>query len=222
MTTSTTGGSRPLRADAARNREAILSAARTEFAESGTSASMNQIARRANVGIATLLRRFPTRGQLLAAVFEEKLEAYVSALEAGLEDADGWRGFRTFLELAFEMQARDCAFTDVLTMSVPGVPEFTEKQRRASRLLPDLVERARATGRLRADVTHQDVALLLWSISGVVQATRRSAPEAWRRVAALSFASLQTDAEELPPPPTSQQLFRSFAQERVAGARSRG
>lgn len=222
MTKSTTGSSRPLRADAARNREAILEAARTEFAASGTSASMNQIARRANVGIATLLRRFPTRGELLAEVFADKLETYVSALESGLEDADGWRGFRRFLELAFEMQARDCAFTDVLTMSVPGVPEFTEKQRRASRLLPELVDRARATGRLRPDVTHQDVALLLWSISGVVHATRRSAPDAWRRVAALSIAALQTETEELPPPPTPQQLFRSFAQGRVAGSRARG
>ena len=67
--------SRPLRADAARNRDAILESARQVFAESGTDAALEEIARRADVGIATLYRRFPTREGLVAAAFEPRLRA---------------------------------------------------------------------------------------------------------------------------------------------------
>ncbi|WP_425860422.1 TetR/AcrR family transcriptional regulator [Arthrobacter sp. TWP1-1] len=204
-----------LRADAERNREAILVAARQVFAEDGSSASMNEIARRSGVSIATLFRRFPTRGQLLAAVFTEKVAAYVNAIDSALDDPDAWRGFRSYLETAFEIQAENCAFTDVLTMSVPEAPEFMAEQRRASRLLPQLVERAQATGRLRPDFVHQDVALLLLAIAGVVNATRKSAPEAWRRVAALSIEALQSQREQLPAAPSTQQLYRTFALERI-------
>jgi AcrR family transcriptional regulator len=204
-----------LRADAERNREAVLVAARQVFAEDGSSASMNEIARRAGVGIATLFRRFPSRDQLLAAAFTEKIATYVKAMDGALADPDAWRGFRSYLEKAFEMQAEDCAFTEVLTMSVPEVPEFMAEQRRASRLLPQLVERAQATGRLRPDFVHQDVALLLLAIAGVVDATRVSAPEAWRRVAALSIEALQAEREILPPAPSTQQLYRTFALERI-------
>ncbi|WP_420363688.1 hypothetical protein AABM26_04995 [Curtobacterium aetherium] len=109
--------------------------------------------------------------------------SYVAAIERALDDPDGWRGFRGYLETAFEMQAADCAFTDVLTMSFPDVPEFTREQRRAGSLLPELVERARTTGRLRPDFVHQDVTLLLLATAGVAKATRHTAPDAWRRVA---------------------------------------
>ena len=95
---------------------------------------MNEIARRAGVSFATLFRRFPTRGQLLEATFTAKIAAYVDAIDGALGDPDAWRGFPSYLETAFEMQAEDCAFTDVLTMSVPEASEFMAEQRRASRL----------------------------------------------------------------------------------------
>ncbi|WP_309066396.1 TetR/AcrR family transcriptional regulator [Microbacterium sp.] len=205
-----------LRADAERNREAVVAAAREVFAESGSSASMNEVARRAGVNIATLFRRFPTRSRLIAAAYAEKMALYVAAIERALDDPEGWRGFRAYLETAFEMQAGDCAFTDVLTMSFPDVPEFMREQRRAGSLLPELVERARATGRLRPDFVHQDVALLLLAIAGVANATRHTAPNAWRRVATLSIDAIQTGREVLPEPPTVQQLYRTFAHERIA------
>lgn len=100
----------PLRADAERNRQAILVAARQVFRETGSAASMKEIARRANVGIATLFRRFPTREHLLAAAFTETLGYFIDAIERGLDDDDAWRGFRQFLEAAFELQAHDSAF----------------------------------------------------------------------------------------------------------------
>lgn len=85
------------------------------------------------------------------------------------------------------------------------------------RLLPQLVERAQHTGRLHPDFVHQDVALLLLSIAGVVNAARENAPDAWRRVAALSIEALQAEREQLPPAPSAQQLYRTFALERISG-----
>src|SRR3954452_7883928 len=66
---------RPLRADAARNRAQLLSAARGAFAEKGSDASLEEIARRAGVGVGTLYRHFPTRQELLEAVYVEEVEA---------------------------------------------------------------------------------------------------------------------------------------------------
>src|SRR3978361_2560967 len=82
-----------LRADAARNREAIVEAARAVFAEHGLDAPLDEIAKRAGTGNATLYRRFPTRGDLVAAVFADRMAEHLDAVQAGLADEDPWRGF---------------------------------------------------------------------------------------------------------------------------------
>ena len=74
-----------MRADAERNRERVLHAARDVFAEQGLDASTNEIARRAGVGVATLFRRFPTRDDLVGAVFADKMAAYVEAIDESRE-----------------------------------------------------------------------------------------------------------------------------------------
>src|SRR5215212_2780874 len=89
---------RGLRADAERNRERVLAAAREAFAEQGLDASTNEIARRAGVGIATLLRRFPSRDELVGAVFADRMSAYTAASADALTDPDPWHGFCGFIE----------------------------------------------------------------------------------------------------------------------------
>jgi len=79
-------GSRRLRADAARNRAAIVSVASDVFAEQGLEAPLEAIAARAGVGIATLYRRFPTREKLVAAALVEKVSEYAEATEPGLTE----------------------------------------------------------------------------------------------------------------------------------------
>ena len=76
--------SRRLRADAARNRAAIVAVARDVFAEQGLEAPLEAIAARAGVGIATLYRRFPTREKLVAAALTEKVAEYAEAAERAL------------------------------------------------------------------------------------------------------------------------------------------
>src|SRR5829696_2163921 len=89
---------RLLRADAERNRERILAAAREVFAERGLDAPFDAIAQRAGVGQATLYRRFPRREDLIVACFAPNLAEYAAAVEEALRVPDAWTGFCGFLE----------------------------------------------------------------------------------------------------------------------------
>jgi AcrR family transcriptional regulator len=209
---------RALRADAEQNRERVVQAARELFAEQGLDASTNSIARRAGVGIATLLRRFPTRDDLIAAAFAEKMNAYAHAIDDALAAADPWQGFCTYIERVCQMQADDRGFADVLTMTFPTAKAFEEERNRSARALTELLKRAKATGRLRDDFVHQDVPLILMANAGVVTATRDAAPEAWRRLVGYliqSFAAATAEtgaaaAQPLPDPPTPTQMYRAL------------
>src|SRR5215217_1384360 len=120
-----------LRADAARNREAIVEAARAVFAEHGLDAPLDEIAKRAGTGNATLYRRFPTRGDLVAAVFAKAMAEHLEAVEAGLSSDDPWRGFASYIEAVGAMQARDRGIADLVTMDLSPAPEIEELRLRA-------------------------------------------------------------------------------------------
>src|SRR3954453_17400464 len=81
-----------LRVDAERNRQRVVAAAREAFAEFGLDVPLEDIARRAGVGVGTLYRRYPTRADLVAAAFEAKMTAYAEAAREALADPDPWRG----------------------------------------------------------------------------------------------------------------------------------
>jgi AcrR family transcriptional regulator len=201
--------SRGLRADAERNRERVLAAAREVFAEQGLEASTNEIARRAGVGVATLFRRFPTRDDLVGAVFAEKMAGYAAAIDDALAESDPWRGFCGFIERICQMQADDRGFADVLTMTFPTAKALEEERNRAARALAVLLDRAKASGGLRRDFAHQDVPLILMANAGVVTATRDAAPQAWRRLVGYLLQSFAAErAQPLPAAPTQEQMYR--------------
>src|ERR1700712_5423387 len=184
---------RGLRVDAERNRERVLDAARKVFAEQGLDASTNEIARRAGVGVATLFRRFPTRDDLVGAVFADRMSAYAAATEDALADPDPWRGFCGYIERVCRMQSDDRGFADVLTLTFPTAKGLEEERNRSARDLGTLIDRAKASGGLRADFAHQDVPLILMANAGVVTATRDAAPEAWRRIVGYLIQAFAAD-----------------------------
>jgi AcrR family transcriptional regulator len=96
MTTSDHPAPRRLRRDAQRNRDAIIEAARQLFCDHGLEAPLEQIARQAGVGIATLYRRFPSRAALLDAVLTDNLQAHIAAAEHALATDDPWQGFASY------------------------------------------------------------------------------------------------------------------------------
>lgn len=207
-------GARELRADAERNRERVVDAARAVFAEQGLGASTNEIARRAGVGVATLFRRFPTRDELIAAAFADKMGAYTQAIDQALADPDPWHGFCAYIQRVCHMQADDRGFAGVLTMTFPTAKAFEDERNRSADALAELLDRAKATGRLRPDFAHQDVPLILMANAGVIAATREAAPDAWRRLVGYllqAFATADGRAvEPLPDPPTPRQMYRAL------------
>ncbi|MFI6442556.1 TetR/AcrR family transcriptional regulator [Streptomyces sp. NPDC050759] len=201
----------PLRSDAERNRERIIAAARTVFARDGLNASMASVAREAGVGIATMFRRFPTKEELVDAVFSDRMGAYVEVVTVALEDPDPWNGFVGYIETACAMQAADSGFADVLTMTFPTAKVLEERRNRAYEGMLVLIDRAKATGRLREDFDPSDLVLIHMANAGVVNATGDAAPDAWRRVVALIIQSLEAPARgPLPASPGHEPLYKAM------------
>ena len=222
MTPSSSTGQRPaLRRDAERNRRRLLDAARQVFAELGLEAPLEEIARRAGVGIATLYRRFPTRSALIEALFVEQAEEYVRASEAALAADDAWEGFARFVERICEMQAEDRGFTDVLTATFPAAPGLEARRAEARANAERLIERARRQGTLRDDFVVGDLIWILIANGAYLQATRDIAPDAWRRYVVLILEAARADgAGRLPAPASERQLVQALSRlgQRCGGA----
>jgi AcrR family transcriptional regulator len=209
-----------LRRDAARNRDKLIEAAQAAFAEQGLDVPLDVVADRACVGIATLYRRFPTRDALIAAAFEDRMAEYSAAAEKALDDPDPWAGFAGFIEHVCEMQAADRGVGDVFTRTLPAARGLEEHRERGYAFVVRLIERAKLAGRMRADVTPEDLPLLLMANAGVVEATGEAAPVASRRFVALMLEALRADgASPIAPPVDPLDMYRAL---RRAGRGRRG
>jgi AcrR family transcriptional regulator len=202
---------RARRSDAERNRDRILCAAAAVFGESGVFAPMSEVARRADVGIATLCRNFATREDLITATFAAKMTAYADAIDTALADPDPWHGFCAYVRTVCEMQASDRGFTHVLTMTFPAAAAFEAERARAYRGFVILVRNAKATGRLRADFSPQDLPMFLMANAGVIGGTGAAAPNAWRRLVAYLLQACSTNGpQRLPAAPPARQMHRAL------------
>ena len=158
-------GATSRRADAVRNRTAILGAARQLVTEQGTEVAMGEIARVAGVAVGTLYRHFPNKADLLAAVVNEYVEALADdaqgaweRVEAGRSDAD--QELLGFLGRALEMISRSHAAKSV-ARALGAEVEYAEPETRATEALGRLIEAGRASGRLRRDLTVSDLYILM-------------------------------------------------------------
>ena len=171
----------PLRADANRNRGAIIGAASTVFASSGLNVTLESIARTAGVGVGTIYRRFPTIEDLVGVVFDDKMSRFADRAEQAAEDARTrpWDAFSEYVHFVLEEQADDFAFSDVLLSASRCTALFPAQAERGSRASHLLVERAKSAGVLRPDFVHADLELLMNANAGII----RTSPEASRRFA---------------------------------------
>lgn len=203
---------RPLRADAERNRERILAAAADLFAERGLSVPLEDVARAAGVGVATLYRRFPTRTDLAIAVFERNMAAYSDAVDTALANPSPAAGFRGLIFDLCALQAADPGRRALLTTAFPASSLIEQRAAEAVEKMGLLVDRAHAAGALRPDVGVGDVVVTLLANAGVLEATHAHAPNAWRRFAALMVDAFCTGGRSaLPPPTPPEDLRRSIA-----------
>ncbi|GAA1609322.1 TetR/AcrR family transcriptional regulator [Actinoplanes couchii] len=162
-----------LRSDARDNRERILTAARELFAEGGLDVPMREIARRADVGPATLYRRFPTKESLVVEAFEEQSRACEVVLERAVADTDAWRGLCRLVEEMFDLHARDRGFTAAFLAAYPQAVDRATVLEQGYLGVADLAARAKAAGKLRADFTVDDFILVLRANGGLRPADSR-------------------------------------------------
>ena len=167
------------RADAVRNRTAILQAARQLVSEQGAEVAVGEIARAAGVAVGTLYRHFPNKADLLAAVVSEYVEALADAAQGAWErveagGADAAQELLGFLERALEMIARSHAAKTV-AQALGAEVEYAEPETRATEALGRLIEAGRASGRLRRDLTVSDLYVLMvfYPGDGSVEVRRR-------------------------------------------------
>lgn len=156
---------KPLRADARRNRDAMLVAARRVFARHGLDAPLDAIAREAGVGRATQHRHFPTRESLVRAIFDDNLDELARIAADASDSADA---YVTTLLATVDMLARDSGFVDLFNRR--GVADGA-KEDIATRFLTILAEplaAAQAAGRVRPDLELDDTILLIDMLGAAV------------------------------------------------------
>ncbi len=185
------------RQQAARNDEMILAAARDVFL-ADPKAPISAVAERAGVGISALYRRYAGKEDLLRQLCHDGLRRFVVEAEAAADEPDDWAAFAGFLRRVVDADVH--SLTVHLAGTFTPTPEMHGDSERADDLVVDLVERARASGRLRRDVVTQDVGLLLEGCAAVRLPDPERTRQLRRRYLAILLDGLATDAEPLPGP----------------------
>jgi AcrR family transcriptional regulator len=146
-----------LRSDAERNRVRIIEAARACFAEQGLDVGVEEIARRAGVGMGTLYRRFPTKQSLVNAIFAQRLDDLQPAIDRALAGEDAWEGLVALLVATVAQQAEDQGFSQMVVLRMGPEAVAADIRRRFFAPLEMLLARAQAAGQVRDDVSARDL-----------------------------------------------------------------
>jgi AcrR family transcriptional regulator len=175
---------RSIRADARRNRERIVEAARAAFAEQGPDAQIDDIARRAEVGVGTVYRHFPTKDALIGELVRLKLTALRDRARRKLaEGGDPGEAFRGFLREQANVIAKDAALQRMLWAETeeamaPVAPLYDE----VNEAVGELIARAKEAGAIRADLEVDDVRTFMCGLGAIMAADARGVmPFDWRR-----------------------------------------
>ena len=170
----TESSQRPLRADARRNREAILKAARAVFSARGREAHLGDVARRAKVGMGTVYRHFPTKEALLEALAREQFDILTEWAREAQDAPRPGPALEALLWRGAELQASDRALMEAVAEFKPSVARQAEELHAC---MERLLERAKADGAVRADATAEDIRLLMCGLGSVMQMDG----DGWRR-----------------------------------------
>ncbi|MGC8511292.1 MAG: TetR/AcrR family transcriptional regulator [Acidimicrobiales bacterium] len=212
---------RPLRADAARNREKILRAAGTVFAQRGLDATLDDVASAADVGVATVYRRFADKEALVTALFESAIDEIAALAVTARDYENSWDGLVWFLEEVIGRQCADRGLRDVVVGTPYDRDWVTAAKQRLGVAVAALLERAQRDGYLRRDVVVADVAVLEMMISSLGSAAAQVAPDLWRRYLALILDGLAaTDSRSLPAVPADEVVFAALRTPTVVRPRS--
>jgi AcrR family transcriptional regulator len=175
---------RPLRADARRNREAILKAARVVFATTGRDAQIDDVARRAKVGVGTVYRHFPTKEALLEALARAQFERITEFAREAQAAPDPWEALKALIWRGAELQVSDRALMEAVADHKSKVAEEAHELHRYT---GQLMQRARDAGQIRPDVAEDDIRLLFCGLGAVML----MGGDGWRRYLTVMLDGLR-------------------------------
>ncbi|MER6526169.1 TetR/AcrR family transcriptional regulator [Streptomyces sp. NPDC001508] len=184
----------PVRADAQRNAERVLAAARRAVAAHGLEVSFHEIAREAGVGVGTVYRRYPEREQLMAAVLRDILGELTATARRALEAEGAWDGFVLLFGDLTLRSAQNAGLSSSLGQH--GGPAIAAQRRQLLDLARLVVERAQGAGSLRRDLTWQDVLQLTQAAtaSGCALGLEPAPARSRQTTLAVLLDGLRTDA----------------------------
>jgi AcrR family transcriptional regulator len=191
-----------MRADARRNRELVLAAAEAVFAEMGLKAQVEEVARRAGVGVGTVCRHFPTKQALIEAVLEAMYESLLTDAEHALQQQDAGLAFESFFFALADFQTRHRALAESMATAI-DLPASAQPTRDALRAaIGELVTRAQSAGAIRSDIGAADVSLLFSGVAHTTAIAGELQPVLRQRYLTIILDGLRpTAASELPGKP---------------------
>jgi AcrR family transcriptional regulator len=192
----TTSPDRALRVDAQRNQDRIVAAAHEAFAELGYEVTIEEIARRACVGPATIYRRFPTKERLLHAIFDTRIGELELDIAAAAAMPDPWEALLAGIRALIEIQTANMVFLQALDQSGVMLELKDEINVRVFEPLRVLFSRAQASGQIRRDLDPSELPLLIQ----MVTATAKHTPTCPTPASAVRYLTLLTDALRTPTP----------------------
>jgi AcrR family transcriptional regulator len=200
----------PLRADAERNRQRLLTAAKELFAQRGVDVTLDEIARHAGVGTGTAYRRFPNKDALIEALMADRIAEIGAIAEECLLDPDPWRAFAGFFERGLALMAADRGLKEVIFSPGRGRERVAHARRAIAPVVARLVKRAVDAGVVRSDIGTTDVPIINFMLTTVVELSRDVEPELYKRYLAIVLDGLRVkNADPLPVEGLSVPVFQS-------------
>jgi AcrR family transcriptional regulator len=196
---------RAKRRDAVANRELLVASAREVFARRGLSATLDDVAHHAGLGVGTAYRHFPNKQALAAEALRAAVDELIADAERAIEEPEPWAALTGFFETVVSRQQRDRGLHHV--MLAGGILD-DEPRARFAAAIARLFDRARAAGAIRAEASATDVGPILVMMRTVIDLSAEVSPELWRRYLAMLLDGLQaTDRPALAQPALADRQF---------------
>jgi AcrR family transcriptional regulator len=189
-----------LRADARRNRQAVIAAAKKLFADQGLDAQMPDVAKAAKVGVGTVYRHFQTKDDLIAALVAERFQRLADKARECLETREAWEGIADFIRFSAQIQADDRGLCEVMG-SRPELMDTAARAAGLADLCERLVKRAQRSGELRRDLAWEDIPMIACGLGRITQATAGPATGRWPRLVEIILDGLRAPGSAKLPPP---------------------
>src|SRR5215208_45985 len=191
---------RVLRADARRNHEAVVGAAKKLFADQGLDAQMPDVAKAAKVGVGTVYRHFPTKDDLIAALAAERFERLADKAREAIEADDAWDGLCDFIRFSAQIQADDRGLCQVMS-SRPEVMNASALAVGLDGLCNEMVKRAQRSGELRKDLEWEDIPMIACGLGRITPAEMGPSTGRWPRLVEIILDGLRAPGSSKLPKP---------------------